>query len=164
MTGGLYIRQLNQPVRERFCRIEQLQRRGGIKPMPPEVLYFLMTSGGTPPSAGPGIASRMEIERPENPAPGARLTHVRSRGPELNGIVRALDRRLAVGGKGDRSRPRAGAFPRPEFYIPCEVELELRGRLPGRTSARPRTARPFSRGLQKRAGGNERSGVELSPT
>ena len=58
------------PVRLRFLSIfEQLQRDGRIKPIPPEVLFFLVTSGGTAPFGQVGMAARMEIEvDPGNPA------------------------------------------------------------------------------------------------
>ena len=56
-------------VRSRVLSIlEQLGRAGRIKPIPPEVLFFLITSGGTAPFGQAGIAARMEIELdPENP-------------------------------------------------------------------------------------------------
>jgi len=59
-----------QSVRSRVLSIlEQLGRAGRIKPIPPEVLFFLITSGGTAPFGQAGIAARMEIELdPENPA------------------------------------------------------------------------------------------------
>jgi len=57
------------PLRSRVLSIlEQLGRAGKIKPIPPEVLFFLITSGGTAPFGQAGIAARMEIELdPENP-------------------------------------------------------------------------------------------------
>jgi AcrR family transcriptional regulator len=76
------------PVRARFLSIfEQLQRAGRIKPIPPEVLYFLMTSGGTAAFGQAGIAARMEIELdPKNPAQvRAYATYVAE--VLLNGIV-----------------------------------------------------------------------------
>jgi hypothetical protein len=46
----------------RFLGIfEQLLRAGRIKPIPSEVLYFLITSGGTAPFGQAGLAARMEI-------------------------------------------------------------------------------------------------------
>jgi AcrR family transcriptional regulator len=64
----LYDNYIN-PVRSRFLSIfEQLQRAGRIKPIPPEVLFFLITSGGTAPFGQAGLAARMEIDLdPENP-------------------------------------------------------------------------------------------------
>jgi TetR/AcrR family transcriptional regulator len=57
------------PVRLRFLSIfEQLQQAGRIKPIPPEILFFLITSGGTAPFGQAGVAARMEIELdPQNP-------------------------------------------------------------------------------------------------
>jgi hypothetical protein len=57
------------PVRSRVLSIlEQLGRAGRIKPVPPEVLFFLITSGGTAPFGQAGMAARMEIELdPGNP-------------------------------------------------------------------------------------------------
>jgi TetR/AcrR family transcriptional regulator len=64
----LYDNYIN-PVRLRFLSVfEELQRTGRIKPIPPEVLYFLITSGGTAPFGQVGLAARMEIElNAENP-------------------------------------------------------------------------------------------------
>jgi TetR/AcrR family transcriptional regulator len=58
------------PLRSRFLSVfEQLQRAGRIKPIPPEVLFFLVTSGGTAAFGQAGMAARMEIELdPEDPA------------------------------------------------------------------------------------------------
>jgi AcrR family transcriptional regulator len=58
------------PVRSRFLSIfEQLRNAGRIKPIPPEVLFFLITSGGTAPFGQAGVAARMGIELdPANPA------------------------------------------------------------------------------------------------
>src|SRR5882757_1732250 len=51
------------PVRLRFLSIfEQLQRDGRIKPIPPEVLFFLVTSGGPAPFGRVGMAARMELD------------------------------------------------------------------------------------------------------
>ena len=50
------------PVRSRFQPIfEQLQRAGKMRPVPLEVLYFLITSGGTAPFGQVGFAARMGI-------------------------------------------------------------------------------------------------------
>ena len=64
----LYDNYIN-PVRSRFVpMLEQLQRAGRIKPIPWEVLFFLITSGGSAPFGQAGMAARMEIELdPENP-------------------------------------------------------------------------------------------------
>jgi TetR/AcrR family transcriptional regulator len=58
------------PVRSLFLEIsEQLRQAGRIKPIPSEVLFFLITSGGTVPFGQAGLAARMEIELdPQNPA------------------------------------------------------------------------------------------------
>lgn len=58
------------PVRSRFLSIlQQLQEAGRIKPIPPEVLFFLITSGGTAAFGQAGVAARMKIELdPEDPA------------------------------------------------------------------------------------------------
>jgi AcrR family transcriptional regulator len=66
--GYLYDNYIN-PVRTRFLPIlEQLQRAGRIKPIPPEVLFFLITSGGTAVLGQAEIAARMKIDLdPENP-------------------------------------------------------------------------------------------------
>jgi AcrR family transcriptional regulator len=58
------------PVRSRFLAIfEQLQRAGRIKPIPSEVLFFLITSGATAPFGQVGLAARMEIDLdPTEPA------------------------------------------------------------------------------------------------
>jgi TetR/AcrR family transcriptional regulator len=58
------------PVRARFEAIlGQLQRAGRIKPFPPEVIFFLMTSGGTAPFGQAGMAARMGADLdPDNPA------------------------------------------------------------------------------------------------
>jgi AcrR family transcriptional regulator len=65
----LYDNYIN-PVRSRFLSIfEQLRKAGRIKPIPPEVLFFLITSGGTAPFGQAGVAARMGIELdPANPA------------------------------------------------------------------------------------------------
>jgi TetR/AcrR family transcriptional regulator len=65
----LYDNYIN-PIKSRFLTVfEQLQRDGRIKPIPSEVLFFLITSGGTAAFGQAGIAARMEIElNPENPA------------------------------------------------------------------------------------------------
>jgi AcrR family transcriptional regulator len=65
----LYDNYIN-PLRLRFLSVvEQLQGAGRIKPFPPEVLFFLLTSGGTARFGQAGIAARMGIEpNPENPA------------------------------------------------------------------------------------------------
>lgn len=59
-----------KPVRSRFLSIlDQLQRSGRIKPIPPEVLFFLITSGGTAAFGQAGVAARMKIGLdPEDPA------------------------------------------------------------------------------------------------
>jgi TetR/AcrR family transcriptional regulator len=64
----LYHNYIN-PVRSRFLPLlEQLQRTGRVKPIPPEVLFFLITSGGTAPFGQVGLSALMEIELdPENP-------------------------------------------------------------------------------------------------
>jgi AcrR family transcriptional regulator len=50
------------PVRSRFRPIlEELQRAGQMRPVPLEVLYFLITSGGTAPFEQIGFAARMGI-------------------------------------------------------------------------------------------------------
>ena len=50
------------PVRSRFRPIlEELQRAGKMRPLPLEVLYFLITSGGTAPFGQVGFAARMGI-------------------------------------------------------------------------------------------------------
>jgi AcrR family transcriptional regulator len=58
------------PIRSRFRSIfDQLDRAGKIKPIPPDVLFFLITSGGTAPFGQAGLAARMQFELdPENPA------------------------------------------------------------------------------------------------
>jgi hypothetical protein len=58
------------PVRARFLVIfEQLQRTGRIKPISPEVIFFLMTSGGTAPFGQAGMAARMGVNLdPDNTA------------------------------------------------------------------------------------------------
>jgi hypothetical protein len=58
-----------KPVGSRVLPIlEQLARAGRTKPVPPEVLFFLITSGGTAPFSQAGMAARMEIELdPGNP-------------------------------------------------------------------------------------------------
>jgi hypothetical protein len=58
------------PVRARFGAIfDQLQRAGRIKPISPEVIFFLMTSGGTAPFGQAGMAARMGVDLdPGNPA------------------------------------------------------------------------------------------------
>jgi hypothetical protein len=58
-----------KPVGSRVLPIlEQLARAGRIKPVPPEVLFFLISSGGTAPFSQAGMAARMEIELdPGNP-------------------------------------------------------------------------------------------------
>jgi hypothetical protein len=65
----LYDNYIN-PVRSRFLPIfEQLQRAGRVKPIPSEVLFFLITSGGTAAFGQAGIAARIKTELdPENPA------------------------------------------------------------------------------------------------
>jgi AcrR family transcriptional regulator len=65
----LYNNYIN-PVRLRFLSIfEQLRRAERIKPIPSEVLFFLITSGGTAPFGQAGLAARMEIELdPKDPA------------------------------------------------------------------------------------------------
>jgi AcrR family transcriptional regulator len=58
------------PVRSRFQSIfEQLRQTGGIKPIPMDILFFLVTSGGTAPFGQAGLAARMTFELdPKNPA------------------------------------------------------------------------------------------------
>jgi TetR/AcrR family transcriptional regulator len=65
----LYDNYIN-PLRLRFLSIfEQLERAGRIKPIASEVLFFLITSGGTAPFGQAGMAARMEMEMdPQNPA------------------------------------------------------------------------------------------------
>jgi TetR/AcrR family transcriptional regulator len=57
------------PVRSRVLpMLEQLRAAGRMKPIPSEVLFFLITSGGTAPFGQAGMAARMEIALdPENP-------------------------------------------------------------------------------------------------
>jgi len=58
----LYDNYIN-PVRARLLAIfEELQRTGRIRAIPPEVLFFLITSGGTARFGQVGIAARMGIE------------------------------------------------------------------------------------------------------
>jgi TetR/AcrR family transcriptional regulator len=56
------------PVRSRVLpMLEQLLAAGRMKPIPSEVLFFLITSGGTAPFGQAGMAARMEIALdPEN--------------------------------------------------------------------------------------------------
>jgi AcrR family transcriptional regulator len=58
------------PVRARFGAIfDQLQQAGKIKAISPEVIFFLMTSGGTAPFGQAGMAARMGVDLdPGNPA------------------------------------------------------------------------------------------------
>ncbi len=58
------------PNRSLFLSItDELRRAGRIKPIPSEVLFFLITSGGTAPFGQAGMAARMQIELdPGNPA------------------------------------------------------------------------------------------------
>ncbi len=58
------------PNRSLFLSIiEELQRAGRIKPIPSEVLFFLITSGGTAPFGQAGMAARMQMELDlDNPA------------------------------------------------------------------------------------------------
>jgi AcrR family transcriptional regulator len=58
------------PLRSRFLSVfEQLRQAGRIKPIPSEVLFFLVTSGGTAAFGQAGVAARMKIELdPGNPA------------------------------------------------------------------------------------------------
>jgi AcrR family transcriptional regulator len=58
------------PVRQRFLAIlEQLQRSGRTRPVPPEILFFLITSGGTAAFGQAGMAARMQIDLdPQDPA------------------------------------------------------------------------------------------------
>ena len=82
----LYDNYIN-PVRSRFLSIfDQLQRAGRIKPIPPEVLFFLVTSGGTAAFGQAGVAARMKIDLdPKNPAQvRAYAEHIA--GVLLNGI------------------------------------------------------------------------------
>jgi hypothetical protein len=58
----LYDNYIN-PLSLRFLSVvDQLQRAGQIKPFPPEVLFSLLTSGGTARFGQAGIAARMGIE------------------------------------------------------------------------------------------------------
>lgn len=51
------------PVRSRFLSIfDPLVRSGRIKPVSTDILYFLITYGGTAPFGQVGLAARMEIE------------------------------------------------------------------------------------------------------
>jgi AcrR family transcriptional regulator len=51
------------PLRSRFLSIlEQLQEQGRIKPIPSEILFFLITSGGTAQYGQAGLAARMSVE------------------------------------------------------------------------------------------------------
>jgi AcrR family transcriptional regulator len=60
------------PVRLRFLSIiEQLRQAGRIRPIPPEILFFLITSGGTAPFGQAGVAARMEMEL--DPEDGAQV-------------------------------------------------------------------------------------------
>jgi AcrR family transcriptional regulator len=65
----LYDNYIN-PVLSRFMPIfEELQRAGRMKPIPVEVLYFLVTSGGSAPFGQAGMAARMAIKLdPGDPA------------------------------------------------------------------------------------------------
>jgi AcrR family transcriptional regulator len=58
------------PVRSRVLpMLEQLRAAGRMKPIPSEVLFFLITLGGTAPFGQAGMAARTEIALdPENPA------------------------------------------------------------------------------------------------
>jgi TetR/AcrR family transcriptional regulator len=58
------------PVRSRFLAIfEELGQAGRIKPIPPDILYFLITSGGTAIFGQVGFAARMKIAvDPADPA------------------------------------------------------------------------------------------------
>lgn len=50
------------PVRDRFGAIfGELQRAARIKPVSPDVIFFLMTSGGTAPFGQAGMAARMGV-------------------------------------------------------------------------------------------------------
>jgi AcrR family transcriptional regulator len=51
------------PLRSRFLSIlEQLQEQGRIKPIPSEILFFLITSGGTAQYGQAGLAARMSVD------------------------------------------------------------------------------------------------------
>jgi TetR/AcrR family transcriptional regulator len=52
-----------EPVRSRFLPIfDELREQGRIKNMPPEVFYFLLTSGGTAPYGQLGIVELMNAD------------------------------------------------------------------------------------------------------
>jgi TetR/AcrR family transcriptional regulator len=51
------------PVESRFIRLfEHLEQAGRVKPIPSEVLFFLVTSGGTAQFRQVGLAARMGID------------------------------------------------------------------------------------------------------
>lgn len=64
----LYDNYIN-PLRSRFQLIfQQLRHAGKIKPIPSEIIFFLITSGGTAAFGQAGVSARMKIELdPTNP-------------------------------------------------------------------------------------------------
>jgi AcrR family transcriptional regulator len=63
-----------QPIRLRFVPVfERLREQGRIKDIPPDVFYFLLTSGGSAPYGQIGLVSLMNPEMMSPDAKSARL-------------------------------------------------------------------------------------------